>query len=62
MHVFYCVLSLAVAHLMRRHAARAGLHMSVRELLTTLAGIQETVLLYPTKTTPDQHKQHSRSN
>jgi transposase len=45
-HVFYCVLALAVAHLLRRQAAQAGLHMSVRELLATLAGIQETVLLY----------------
>jgi hypothetical protein len=47
-HVFYCVLALAVAHLMRRHTAHAGLQLSVRELLATLAGIQETVLLYPT--------------
>jgi transposase len=46
-HVFSCVLALAVAHLMRRHATHAGLTMSVRDLLTTLAGIQETVLLYP---------------
>jgi transposase len=45
-HVFYCVLALAVAHLLRRQAAQAGLHLSVRELLSTLAGIQETVLLY----------------
>jgi transposase len=45
-HVFYCVLALAVAHLLRRQAARAGLQLSVRELLATLAGIQETVLLY----------------
>jgi transposase len=45
-HVFYCVLALAVAHLLRRQAAQAGLAMSVRELLGTLAGIQETVLLY----------------
>ena len=45
-HVFYCVLALAIAHLMRRHAEHAGLHMSVRELLTELAGIGETVLLY----------------
>lgn len=45
-HVFYCVLALAVAHLLRRQAAQAGLAMSVRELLATLAGIQETVLLY----------------
>jgi transposase len=45
-HVFYCVLALAVAHLLRRQAAQAGLDMSVRELLGTLAGIQETVLLY----------------
>jgi transposase len=45
-HVFYCVLALAIAHLMRREAHNAGLHLSVRELLNTLAGIQETVLLY----------------
>jgi transposase len=45
-HVFYCVLALAIAHLMRRQADHAGLHLSVRELLATLAGIQETVLLY----------------
>ena len=45
-HVFYCVLALTVAHLMRREAERAGLHLSVRELLATLAGIGETVLLY----------------
>jgi transposase len=46
-HAFYCVLALAVARLMRREAANAGIHMSVPELLDTLAGIQETVLLYP---------------
>jgi Transposase len=45
-HVFYSVLALTVAHLMRRQAHRAGLHMSVRELLAELAGIGETVLLY----------------
>jgi transposase len=46
-HVFYCVLALAIAHLMRREASRDGLHLSVRELLHTLAGIQETVMIYP---------------
>jgi transposase len=45
-HVFTCVLALQLAHLMRRQAARAGLPMSVRELLAQLAGIGETVLLY----------------
>lgn len=68
-HVFYCVLALAIAHLMRREAAHAGLHMSVRELLTTLGGIEETVLIYHdggkgrprarrmlTETNPTQHK------
>ncbi len=48
-HAFYCVLALTVARLMVREAANAGLAMSVRELLDTLAGIQETVLLYPSK-------------
>ena len=32
-HAFTCVLALQIAHLMRRHAAQAGLHLSVRELL-----------------------------
>jgi len=42
----YCVLALAVARLMRREAAQAGLDMSVRELLSALGEIQETLLLY----------------
>lgn len=46
-HCFYCSLALQVAHLMRRTAAHAGLALSVRALLATLAGIQETVMLYP---------------
>jgi transposase len=45
-HVFYCVLALTIAHLMRREADQAGLHLSVRELLAILGGIEETVLLY----------------
>ena len=46
-HTFTCVLALQIAHLMRRQAEHAGLHLSVRELLDELAGIQETVLIYP---------------
>jgi hypothetical protein len=45
-HVFYRVLALTIAHLMRREADRAGLHLSVRELLAELGGIGETVLLF----------------
>jgi len=67
-HVFTCVLALQIAHLMRRHAHQHGLHLSVRELLDTLAGIEETVLIYPstggrpkarrmlTETTPTQDR------
>ena len=46
-HVFTCVLALQIAHLMRRTAAQAGLRLSVRQLLAQLAGIGETVLIYP---------------
>jgi transposase len=46
-HVFTCVLALQVAHLMRRSARQAGLDLSVRALLSQLAGIGETVLIYP---------------
>jgi len=49
-HVFYCVLALMTARLMVREVERAGMHLSVRELLATLAGIQETVLLYQGET------------
>src|SRR6266536_613855 len=67
-HLFTCVLALVTAHLMRRHAARHGIHMSVRALLDALAGIEETVLIYPstggrpkarrmlTEMSPDQQK------
>jgi hypothetical protein len=41
-----CVLALTVARLMVRHAAQSGLHLSVRELLSHLAGIEEAVLLF----------------
>jgi hypothetical protein len=36
-----------VAHLMRRQARQDGLDLSVHELLAQLAGIEETLLLYP---------------
>ena len=45
-HVSYCVLALMVARLMARETQRAKTPMSVRELLSSLGGIQETVLLY----------------
>ena len=45
-HVFTCVLALQVAHLMRLKARHAGLGMSVRIILSELAGISETILLY----------------
>ncbi len=45
-HVLTCVLALLAARLMVRDADRAGLHLSVRTLIETLAGIQETMLLY----------------
>jgi transposase len=46
-HTQTCVLALMVAHLMRRQAEQAGLHLSVRAILDHLAGIGETVLIYP---------------
>jgi hypothetical protein len=45
-HTFTCVLALQLAHLLRLQADRAGLHLSVRELLHQLTGIGETILLY----------------
>jgi len=44
-HVLTCVLALQIAHLMRYRARQNSLDMSVRELLSQLAGIGETVLI-----------------
>jgi hypothetical protein len=52
-YLFTCVLALQITHLMRLRARRAGLDLSVRDLLGQLAGIGETVLL---ETTPIQDK------
>src|ERR1039457_1558227 len=46
-HVFTCVLPLQIPPLRPRQPRRAGLDLSVRELLSQLAGIGETVLIYP---------------
>jgi transposase len=45
-HVAHCVLALMTARLMVRQADHAGMHMSVRDLLFTLAGIEESVMLF----------------
>ena len=45
-HVAHCVLILMTARLMVREAAHDGMHMSVRELLSTLGGIEESVMLF----------------
>jgi transposase len=45
-HTFTCVLALQLAHLMRLKAHQTGLDLSVRELLSELAAIGETILLY----------------
>ena len=46
-HTFTCVIALQIVHLMRLKADRAGLRLSVRELLGQLADIEESVLIYP---------------
>ena len=73
-HLFTCVLALALAHLMRREATHAGLPMSVPALLAELDGIGETVLLYQgergrprarhtiTKLTPTQQRLYTIFN
>jgi transposase len=47
-HAFYCVLALTLASLLQREVAKAGIRLSVEELLEQLQAIQEVVNLYPT--------------
>src|SRR5262249_61256932 len=53
-HMFTCVLALQIAHLMRRRARQPGLDLSDRGLISQLAGIGETVLIYPSTGRPPQ--------
>jgi transposase len=46
-HTFTCVLALQLAHLMRLKARRAGHQLSVKKILDTLGGIEETIMVYP---------------
>jgi transposase len=46
-HTFTCVLALQIAHLLRLKARRAGHHLSVKAILDTLGGIEETIMVYP---------------
>jgi len=45
-HIAHCVLALMTARLMVREADHAGMRMSVRDLLSTLGGIEESVMLF----------------
>lgn len=44
-HVLYCLLGFMATRLIFCQAAEVGIRLSVRELLDTLACIQETILL-----------------
>jgi transposase len=46
-HSFYCVLALTLCSLLRKLFHEAGLPMSIPEMLGTLQGINETVIIYP---------------
>jgi len=46
-HAFYCVLALLLTSLLQRELARHDLKLSINHLLQELAGIRETLILYP---------------
>jgi len=46
-HAFYCVLALLLASLARKHAADAGIPLSLPALLAELSAIREVAVIYP---------------
>ncbi len=46
-HAFYCVLALLLTSLLQRQLAQKGEKMSINRMLEELAGIRETLLVYP---------------
>ena len=47
-HAFYCVLALMILSLLRRQLDKAGIHLSITQMIQRLADIREIVTLYPT--------------
>ena len=54
-HAFYCVLALLLASLLQRELARQGEPLSVNRILEELAGIQETLIVYPRRQGQRKH-------
>ena len=46
-HAFYCVLALLLTSLLQRELAGKGEHLSINRMLEALAGIRETLVVYP---------------
>jgi transposase len=46
-HAFYCVLALTLSSVLQRDLWRRGEQLSINRLLEELAGIQETLVIYP---------------
>jgi len=46
-HAFYCVLALLLASLLQRELARQGESLSINRMLEELAGVRETLVVYP---------------
>lgn len=50
-HAFICVLAVTLAHLLRREVVRAGVDISLPQLLQDLTDVQEVLLEYPPPST-----------
>ncbi|MGH9556203.1 MAG: IS1634 family transposase [Terriglobales bacterium] len=46
-HAFYCVLAMLLTSLLQRELARKGQQISINRMLEELAGIRETLVVYP---------------
>jgi hypothetical protein len=53
-HAFYCVLALLLTSLLQRELARKGESISINRMLEELAGIRETLIIYPRRQGPHQ--------
>lgn len=47
-HAFYCVLALMILSLLRRQLDKAGIHLSITQMIQRLADIREVVTFYAT--------------
>lgn len=58
-HAFYCTIAVLLRALIYRRVRKAGVHISMKRMLTELSAIKEVIIFYPRKRKGKKERQHT---